>query len=152
MPDDRAADHGFTLIELMVVVLIIAILLAIAIPSFLGARARASDRAAQSNLRTAHTNELAIYADGGGFVDDLTALTQAEGGIAWIDVLTDMAPSGRRVFVDVADPEGQNLFLGAKSATGSCFWLRSIGQDRVLRFAVNDCTAIPPSAEFKDRW
>ena len=45
----REDDEGFTLIELMVVVLIIAILIAIAIPTFLGARQRAQDRAAQSN-------------------------------------------------------------------------------------------------------
>lgn len=44
-------DDGFTLVELMVVVLIIAILLAIAIPVFLGARVRAQDRSAQADLR-----------------------------------------------------------------------------------------------------
>ena len=49
---DRGED-GFTLIELMVVILIIAILIAIAIPTFLGARQKAQDRAAQSNLRNA---------------------------------------------------------------------------------------------------
>ena len=37
----RNDEDGFTLIELMVVVLIIGILLAIAIPTFLGARNRA---------------------------------------------------------------------------------------------------------------
>jgi type IV pilus assembly protein PilA len=50
----RLTGHaGFTLIELMVVVLIIAILLAIAIPTLLGAQSKAKDRAAQSSVRNA---------------------------------------------------------------------------------------------------
>src|SRR5947199_9094143 len=57
------SEEGFTLIELMVVVLIIAILLAIAIPTFLGARSKAQDRAAQSNLRNALTAEKTFYTD-----------------------------------------------------------------------------------------
>src|SRR5688500_2758419 len=59
----REQEDGFTLIELMVVVLIIAILLAIAIPTFLGARNRANDRAAQSSLRNALTAAKTIYTD-----------------------------------------------------------------------------------------
>jgi type IV pilus assembly protein PilA len=56
-------DKGFTLIELMVVVLIIAILIAIAIPTFLGARRRAQDRAAQSSDRNAVTAAKAVFTD-----------------------------------------------------------------------------------------
>jgi type IV pilus assembly protein PilA len=54
-------EDGFTLIELMVVLLIIAILLAIAIPTFLGVTNTAGDRAAQSNLTNALTEAKALY-------------------------------------------------------------------------------------------
>ncbi len=64
-PTQRREDKGFTLIELMVVVLIIAILLAIAIPTFLGAQNKAKDRSAQSSARNALTNAKTIFADTG---------------------------------------------------------------------------------------
>jgi type IV pilus assembly protein PilA len=54
-------DAGFTLIELMVVLLILAILLAIAIPTFLGVTKSANDRATQSNLNTALVNAKSIF-------------------------------------------------------------------------------------------
>lgn len=66
-------DEGFTLIELMVVVLIIAILIAIAIPTFLGARERAQDRAAQSDLRNALLAAEVFYVDNESY--DVAAAT-----------------------------------------------------------------------------
>ena len=45
-------EKGFTLVELMVVILIIAILVAIAIPVYNTARASAKTRACSANLRT----------------------------------------------------------------------------------------------------
>jgi type IV pilus assembly protein PilA len=54
-------DAAFTLIELMVVLLILAILLAIAIPTFLGVSKSANDRAAQSNLDSALVNAKSIF-------------------------------------------------------------------------------------------
>ena len=66
---DGNDEGGFTLIELMVVVLIIAILIAIAIPTFLGARERAQDKAAQSSLRNGLTAAKTIYTDSEDYTD-----------------------------------------------------------------------------------
>ena len=80
----RDQEEGFTLIELMVVVLIIAILIAIAIPTFLGARARAQDRAAQSDLRNGLTAEKTVYTDGQIYLDPTAAnMATVESSLSW---------------------------------------------------------------------
>ena len=53
-------QDGFTLIEILMVMVIAASLLAIALPSFLGQKAKATDAVAQTNARTAET-AMAVY-------------------------------------------------------------------------------------------
>ncbi len=48
---NRRRERGFTLVEIMIVVLIIGILLAIAVPNFMNARERSRANACRSNLR-----------------------------------------------------------------------------------------------------
>jgi type IV pilus assembly protein PilA len=79
----RDAEEGFTLIELMVVVLIIAILIAIAIPTFLGARSRAQNRAAQSDLRNGLTAEKTSYTDAETYTDVVADLHTLEPSLDW---------------------------------------------------------------------
>src|SRR5437764_6360933 len=80
----RRDEEGFTLIELMVVVLIIAILIAIAIPTFLGARERAQNRAAQSNARNALTAEKTIYTDAQSYTSVSATLTGVEPSLNFV--------------------------------------------------------------------
>jgi type II secretion system protein G len=47
----RAQERGFTLIEMMIVVAIIAILVAILVPNFMRARAQAQTAACEANLK-----------------------------------------------------------------------------------------------------
>lgn len=71
-------DEGFTLIELMVVVMIIAVLIAIAIPSFLGFRKSAQDRSAQSEIRNVLLSEKAYWLDNGDYTETAADITAFE--------------------------------------------------------------------------
>src|SRR3977135_587012 len=95
----REDDEGFTLIELMVVVMIIAILIAIAIPTFLGARQRAQDRAAQSNVRNAFTAEKTFYTDGQAYTGLVSDMTAIEPSLTYTTTAGSLAASGNLVFL-----------------------------------------------------
>ena len=69
---------GFTLVEIMIVVAIIALLAAIAIPNLLRAKISANDALAQSTLRSMSTAaETYMTANNGVYPGDMTSLTGA---------------------------------------------------------------------------
>ena len=59
----RKSEKGFTLIELLIVVAIIGILAAIAIPQFSSYRQKAYNSAATSDIKNLKTGMEAYYAD-----------------------------------------------------------------------------------------
>jgi len=116
-------DAGFTLIELMVVLLILAILLAIAIPTFLGATKSANDRAAQSNLNTAMLNAKAAFqANGQSYgapnTVNSTVLKSAEPGLSF----TTGASTGQGTISVFPTSDGNAIVLAAFSKSKNCWY------------------------------
>jgi len=110
-------EEGFTLIELMVVVLIIAVLVAIAIPSFLGFRNRAQDRAAQADLRNTLLGEKAVWIDTGAYTETEAELKAFEPTL----IVNTSDPVDDGVYVDVLAATDDAVCLKQTSASGNFF-------------------------------
>lgn len=70
----RRIQAGFTLIELMIVVAIIGLLAAIAIPNFLKFQARSKQSEAKANLKGFYTAEKAYYQNSDAFCQSMTVI------------------------------------------------------------------------------
>ena len=128
---DRLNEDGFTLIELAVVLMVIAILLAIAIPTLLGTAKAARDRGAQTNLNTAlMTSNNVFQTNGQSFGIGTTAqyaqfgrnmassLSSQQPGLAFT-TSTSMSPSNISLSVSRG---GNGIVLADRSPSGTCWY------------------------------
>ena len=105
----RNNQKGFTLIELMIVIAIIGILAAIAIPNFLAYRTKGQDSAAQSEAKNFYNSAMAYFADPsttgvtvtadtafGAYVDDANVTATSAGNTITdnLDGTITLAPAG----------------------------------------------------------
>jgi type IV pilus assembly protein PilA len=122
--DARAADRsecGFTIIELMMVVLIIAILIAVLIPTFFAATQRANDRAMQTSLRNAITAVKALVADDVDYTAATPAVLNREGAPVKF-IAGGVAPVGQNQ-VSVQPVAVDYIVIAGESKSGTCFYV-----------------------------
>lgn len=82
-------SRGFTLIELMIVVVIIGVLAAIAIPKFSNVQDLARQSSCRGNIRTIATAEAVYFPAYGCFTSDITHLDIVQGNASTVRCPSD---------------------------------------------------------------
>jgi type IV pilus assembly protein PilA len=118
----RRGDDGYSLVELMVVVLVVGVLIAIALPSFLGARTRALDGAAKQSASLALRSAKIVYTDHSDYNEaSVTALETSEPSLDYVDGAT---PSAGSLSVSRHVPDADTFIAAVWSTSGTCFFIR----------------------------
>ena len=123
-------EDGFTLVELMVVVAILAVLLLMSVSTFVGVKSRAQDSAAKQTAAKALETGRIVFTDQATYATATpAALTQAEPSLQFFDAVTPSDESGK-ASTDVLDPTRAHLRGGRLQRVGQVLLHPRLDHDR----------------------
>jgi prepilin-type N-terminal cleavage/methylation domain-containing protein len=153
------AERGFTLVELMIVVLIIALLIAIGLPTWNAARERADDTKARALVTDGHHALKVVLADYRDVSSVTTAdLAQVEPALVYNTAAVPAEARNNEVSVDVGTAGGYDYVIIATQAHGlGCVAIRErdgAGTDYARLPAAASCpaSAFDPVVGWANDW
>ena len=85
------SNQGFTIIELLIVIMIVGILASILTPNLIQARTRAADTATQGFLRDVAVQQVGYFADNGSFSGTTASLPDLPATVSQLTILSESA-------------------------------------------------------------
>ena len=159
---DLRNEEGFTLIELMMVVLILGVIMLMSMSTLRGIRERALDTAAKESAASALETGRILFTDHATYRDVVPVeLNAAEPSMTFLDEVTNSSGPGETSTWVPDRATTAHIFVAAVySGSGKCFLIRDwitlgIGFAVVNDVAPADCTADvagTPMVTFGTRW